>query len=374
MTLEELRARIDAIDGELLPLFLRRMECAEKVAEVKRREGLPVFDAEREQKILGRVSRQAGKRAGAARLLYSGLMAASRAAQHAALGGGAALRRAVDSAAAAAEPPRAESAACLGSEGSFSREAARRLFPGARPLFFPDFPAVFAAVAGGGADFGVLPVENSSAGSVGEVYDLLLRHRFTVAAAVSLPVRHCLASSENDVKKIRIVYSHPQALRQCAGFLKERGLGAAPCASTAEAAERAKAPGAAAVCSEAAAKARGLRVLARDIQDSAGNRTRFVAVGRRLILPPGGDKISLCFSVPHRPGTLSSVLSQFAAAGLNLTKIESRPIPERDFEYDFYLDFAGSVRDAGTLDLLCALSEDLPRFSFLGNYTELDAG
>jgi chorismate mutase/prephenate dehydratase len=372
MTLESLRKEIDEIDGKMLALFLRRMKCGEAVARVKRQAGLPVFNAERERQVLASMSEKAGAYGGGARLLFSDLMALSRTAQHRLLGSGAALRRAVES--AGAQPPRARSAACLGREGSFSHEAARRLFPGAQPLFFPDFSSVFAAVARGAAQYGVLPVENSSAGSVGEVYDLLLRYRFSIAAAVSLPVRHCLASSEKNIEKIQIVYSHPQALRQCAGFLRAHSLKAAACSSTAQAAQQAQAPGAAAVCSPEAAKERGLNVLARDIQDCAGNRTRFVAVGKGLLLPPGGEKISLCFSLPHRTGTLASVLARFAAAGLNLTKIESRPIPERNFEYDFYLDFSGSVRDAATLDLLCALSEELPRFSFLGNYAEVQEG
>ncbi|MCI1955133.1 MAG: chorismate mutase [Oscillospiraceae bacterium] len=369
MTLKEIRGEIDAIDAELLPLFLRRMKCAERVAAVKREQKLPVFNEKREREILDGIARSAGEYGGEARALFSDLLAMSRAAQHRLLGSGAPLREAVER--APRELPKAETVACLGKKGSFSHEALLRLYPDAQPLFFPDFPAVFRAVETGRAGLGVLPVENSSAGSVGEVYDLILKYRFSIAGALSLPVRHCLASAEPVLENVRVVYSHPQALRQCSEFLTAHRLKTEPFSSTAEAAEAAGKPGAAAVCSLRAAGERGLNILARDIQNTSANRTRFLAVGRRLCLPPDADKISLCFSLPHRTGTLSAVLARFAAAGLNLTKIESRPIPGKNFEYDFYLDFAGDVRDGHTLDLLCALRDELPLFTFLGNYREI---
>ena len=371
MTLSELRKEIDGIDEEMLNLFLRRMECAKRVAQIKRGQGLPIFNEAREREILGAVSQKAGEYGGQAGILFSELMAMSRDAQHAALGSGAALRETVMTADPA--PQKAGTVACLGLPGSYSHEALGRLYPDAKPLFLPEFSSIFAAVENGGADLGVLPVENSSAGSVGEVYDLLLRYRFFIAAAASLPVRHCLASRESRTETVRKIYSHPQALSQCSEFLARLARPKEQCSSTAEAAAlAAREDGAAALCSEHAAEQYGLNVLARGVQNSGGNRTRFVAVGRALTIGPDADKISLCFSVPHRTGTLHAVLARFAAAGLNLTKIESRPIPGRNFEYDFYLDFSGSARDAKTLDLLCALSEELPRFSFLGNYKETE--
>ena len=368
MTLEEIRTEIDEIDAQLLPLFLRRMECAKQVAAVKKSSGLPVFNAERERQILNAAAEKAGKYGGEARFLYADLMAMSRAEQYRLLGAGKELREAVRN--ASAEPPRAGTVACLGRNGSFSHEALLRLYPQAQPLFFPDFPSIFEAVARGAAGLGVLPVENSSAGSVGEVYDLILKYRFSILGALSLPVRHCLASSETDAEKIRTVYSHPQALRQCSDFLKAHGWKTEPCSSTAGAAVLAEQPATGAVCSVRAARECGLHILMEEIQNTTVNRTRFLVIGRTMLLPPDADKISVCFSLPHRTGTLSGVLTRFAAAGLNLTKIESRPIPEKNFEYDFYLDFTGNVHDAHTLDLLCALYDELPRFTFLGNYRE----
>ena len=371
MTLEELRNEIDKIDAQLLPLFLRRMECAEQVAAVKREANLPVLNGERERQILDAAAEKAGKYGGEARILYSALMALSRAAQHRLLGAGQELREAVRN--ASPRLPRVETAACLGQSGSYSHEALRRLCPQAAPLFCSDFPAVFEAVAAGKAEAGVLPIENSSAGSVGEVYDLMLRYRFSIFGAMSLPVHHCLASSETDPAAVRTVFSHPQALRQCSDFLAARGWKAVSCSSTSGAAEAAEAPATAAVCSRRAAEERGLHILAEEIQNVSGNRTRFLAVGKKMVLPPDADKISVCFSLPHQTGTLSGVLTRFAAAGLNLTKIESRPIPGKTFEYDFSLDFTGSVRNGATLDLLCALHDELPRFTFLGNYKDFEA-
>ena len=370
MTLEEIRTQIDEIDEQILPLFLRRMDCAKQVAGIKGKSGQPVFNEARERQILDEMAQEAGEYAGETRILFSNLIAMSRAVQHRLLLSGASLREAVQS--ASREAPRAGRVACLGQKGSFSHEALLKLYPDARPLFYEDFAAIFTAVRTEDADLGVLPVENSSAGSVGEVYDLMLKYRFSIVGAVSLPVSHCLASSESEIQDIQIVYSHPQALRQCSEFLKKNGLAAEKFSSTAAAAQEAEKPGVAAVCSEYAARQRGLHVLARGIQNSTANRTRFIVIGRRLYLPEDATKISVCFSVPHRTGTLYAVLARFAAAGLNLTKIESRPIPGRNFEYDFYFDFTGNIHDGKTLDLLCALYDELPRFSFLGNYAEVE--
>lgn len=371
MELEELRKEIDGIDNGILELFLRRMECAKQVAEVKRKKNLPIYNEARELEILNDISRKAGEYGGQARILYTNLMAMSREAQHSALGSGASLRQAVRDACRPPEKPR--SVACLGQKGSYSHEVLARLYPEAEAVFFPDFSSIFASVEHGAAELGVVPVENSTAGSVNEVYDLILKYRFSIVAAMSLSVRHCLASREESRNEIRVAYSHPQALRQCEGYLKEHGIPGEACSSTAEAAARAaKENGTAALCSEHAAAQFGLNLLDRDVQDSDGNQTRFISIGCSLLIPPEANKISLCFAVPHRTGTLYTVLARFAAAGLNLTKIESRPIPDKNFEYDFYLDFSGSAADAKTLDLLCALSEELSRFSFLGNYIEAE--
>ena len=372
MTLEEVRKEIDAIDQQLLPLFLKRMDCAKQVAEIKREQHLPVLNSNREQEILDNMAQHAGEYAGEARILYSNLMDMSRALQHNLLGSGAELRELVQNAEHA--PARAERIACLGVSGPFPHEAVTPLYPGAEPLFFDNFAAIFAAVADGRADLGVLPVENSSAGSVSEVYDLILRYRFYIVAAETLHIHNCLAAAQEcPISEIHLAYSHPQPLAQCSNFIAQYRFQTVPCSATAAAAQKVakeRTPGTAAICSESAAQEYGLHILAKDIQNSANNCTRFIAINRHMFIPEGANKISLCFSLPHRTGTLHSVLARFATAGLNLTKIESRPIPGKTFEYDFYLDFTGNAQEPHTLNLIAALSDELPRFSFLGNYRE----
>ena len=374
MTLDEVRAKIDGIDKQLLPLFAARMDCAKQVAEIKRGSGQPIFNAGRERQILDRVSAQAGEYANEARVLYATMMDASRALQHRLLGGREEIRALV--AKAGTHLGAGGHIACQGVDGAYSHQAALRLFPDGEPLFFRTFGEVFRAVSQGEADFGILPVENSSAGSVSEVYDLILKHRFFIAAAATVRVRHCLAAppgtAEADVAEI---YSHPQALAQCSEYLSQHGARAMPYSNTAAAAKMAAEQGGhiAVICSETAAETYGLSILRRDVQDNPNNRTRFVAISRGPVIPEDARKISLCFSLPHTIGSLYGVLARFSLSGLNLTKIESRPIVDKDFEYDFYLDFTGSVREPRTLDLISSLSAELPRFSFLGNYCEAPA-
>lgn len=374
MTLEEIRKRIDAIDAQLLPLFLERMDCAKEVAEIKRKQNLPVFRPEREQLILDAVEQKAGEYAGEAKLLYATILSASRALQHRILGSGEELRNLMECAYHRSVTP--STIACPGVTGSFSHEAALRLFPQAEPLFLPHFSDVFHALSQGKADFGLAPVENSSAGSVSEVYSLILKYRFYIVAALTLPVHHCLAAPKGvTLDQLTNIYSHPQALSQCSQYLSEHNLNPQPYSNTAAAAKMAAEKGGpiGVICSEIAAKEFGLSLLARDIQNSDHNRTRFIAISREPAIPENANKISLCFSLPHVTGSLQGVLARFAAAGLNLTKMESRPIESQDgynFEYDFYLDFSGNVRQPLISDLLCSLQSELPRFSFLGNYPE----
>lgn len=372
MTLDEIREQIDDIDSQLLPLFLARMDCAKKVAAIKKEKSLPVFNAEREQEILDTVESESGEFGGEARILYSSMMDMSRALQHSLLCSGGELRAQI--AAADTVPQKAAKIACLGESGSFSHEALIGLYPKAEPQFCSNFSEIFAAVENGDADLGLLPVENSSAGSVSDVYDLILKYRFYIIAATTLRVHDCLAAAKRvDAHSIGTVYSHPQALAQCSEYIRSHDLHPLPFSSTAAAAQSIalrQEAGIAAICSEHAAKEYGLHIIESNIQNSSNNCTRFIVISRRMFIPEDAQKISLCFSLLHKTGSLYSVLARFAASGLNLTKIESRPITEKNFEYDFYLDFTGNVREERTLNLILSLCDELPRFSFLGNYTE----
>lgn len=369
--LGKLREEIDEIDGQLLPLFLRRMDCSQRVAQLKGEAGMPVFSPQREQAILDKVREQGGEDGDAAAALYRSIMAISRAKQHKILQNGGALRELERTAARTLHTEGAR-VVCQGVVGAFSHKAARSFFGEISPSFEPTFQQVFEDVVTGSADFGVLPVENSAAGSVTAVYDLILRYRFYIVGAVDVKVEHCLAAGKGTGTPTAAA-SHPQALSQCSGYLKSHGLKALEWSNTAAAAQYVAQkcpPGVAAICSKEAAREYGLQILQENIQNEAENTTRFIVISKDAILPGDAGKISLCFSLPHETGSLSSVLERFAMEGLNLTKIESRPLPGKNFEYDFYLDFTGNIHHPKTLDLICALQDELPRFSFLGNYSE----
>lgn len=365
------RREIDRIDRQLLPLFLERMGCVERVGLLKGRAGAPVRNAAREQEIIDRVTRQAGELGPSAAALYRAIMAISRDLEHAVINSGSPMRELERTARRELERPLRE-VVCQGVRGAYSHMAASRLFPGTDISFVPEFREVFRRVSEGA--LGVVPVENSAAGSVTAVYDLILKYRFFIVGAVDIRVEHCLAAAGPG--PVRRVLSHPQALAQCSELIGERGYETEEFSNTAAAAAavaESREPGLSAICSEDAANRYGLTILERNIQNVRDNTTRFVAVSREAVLPEDASKISLCFSLPHTTGSLHGVLRRFAGLGLNLTKIESRPIPGSSFEYDFYLDFTGSIHDPATLNLICALNDELPRFSFLGNYSELSA-
>ncbi len=373
MNLNEIREEIDAIDRQMVALFMRRMDCARQVAEYKLENGMPIFHPEREKQVLDRVEQSAGCYGSSARQLYAAIMELSRALQHDLLGSGEALFHHIQS--AEREIPFRSSdisLCCFGVGGSYTHQAAQTFFPHVTPSFCPTFQEVFSAIQDDQADFGIVPIENSSAGSVTDVYDLMLRYRFSIAAELHLPVCHCLAAAPGiSIDDITTVYSHPQALAQCSEMLHARGWKKQEAPSTAAAASMAAESSdrhSAVICSEQAAELYGLNILQKGFQNDPMNRTRFLVISKRLYIAPDANKISLCFSLPHTTGSLYNVLCRFAADGLNLTKIESRPICGKAFEYLFYLDFIGHVSEKRTLALLRALSDELPEFSFLGNY------
>lgn len=367
--LADVRRDIDAIDQALLPLFIERMKISERVAEIKNRAGLPVLNQQREDEILERVREQGGDYGASAADLYASIMAISRQRQQEMLEGtgfqellGIAGDRL---------PTEGAAVLCQGVEGAYSHQAAKNIFPGGKITFYPRFDAVFEALEKGEGEFGVIPVENSAAGSVAEAYGLILKYRYYIVSALSLTVNHCLAARVGTV--VKKVVSHPQALQQCGGFLRAHDLQREEFSNTAVAASfvaESGEPGLAAICSRQAAEKYGLEILAEGIQDDKNNHTRFAVVSKKPYLCKGADKISLCFTLPNITGSLYRVLERFALSGLNLTKIESRPIKGSNFDYDFYLDFQGNLREMGVKSLLSALQEELPRFSFLGNYSE----
>lgn len=375
MDLLDLRKEIDNIDEQLIPLLLKRMSISEQVARYKVERGIPVLNAEREQQILDNVAAKCGAQGDTIKTVFSATMDASRALQHKIIGGGKKLRDTIEGAKSSGKlTANGESVACQGVEGAYSGVTANTLFPDSPVRFYKQFEDVFEAVNKGEAKFGVIPVENSTAGSVHESYDLIMKYRFYVVGAYDLKIEHCLcAKADTKYEDITDVYSHPQALSQCNNFLKSFDFTGVNFSNTAAAAEfvaKSSKNNIAVICSELAAKKYGLKILKRNVQNNNNNRTRFIVISKELVIGEDADKISLIFSAPHTTGSLYRVLGRFSMAGLNLTKLESRPIENADFDYYFYVDVMGSVKDESTLDLICALYDELPEFEFLGNYFE----
>ena len=260
-----------------------------------------------------------------------------------------------------------------GEHGAYSEEAIRQHFGGeAQTLPCRSFEEIFAAVEGGRADFGVLPVENAVAGSINKAYDLLLAHDLRVSGEIYLPVRHhLLAPASTRLEDIHTVRSHPQALAQCEDYLAAHGWRAEPWYDTAGSAKdlaAAPQPGVAVLASRLAAEIYGLQVLAADVQDRAWNVTRFFVIGYSEAEPQARMKTSLVFAVPHRPGALVACLNEFARRGLNLTKLESRPRRNRPWHYVFYLDCEGAWQEPRCAEALVGLLARAAFLKLLGSY------
>ena len=378
MDLSQLRKEIDEVDEQLIPLLIKRMQIAEDVAQYKVENGIPVLNSEREQEILDKVGEKGGKYGNTIKTIYSATMDASRALQHKIIGGGRELRQTIEDAEINKKlriTANGADIACQGVDGAYSEQAGKAIFPDSPIHFYKQFENVFEAVNQGKARFGIIPVENSTAGSVHEAYDLIMKYRFYVVGSYNMKIDHCLCAKEGTrYEDIENVYSHPQALSQCSSFIKNfdfTGINYSNTAAAAQFVSESDKNDIAAICSEQAAKKFGLKILRQGIQNVTNNTTRFIVISKDLVIDEEAQKISLIFSAPHTTGSLYRVLGRFSMSGLNLTKIESRPVANGKFDYLFYVDVLGNVRDGETMDLLCALSDELEVFTFLGNYHEI---
>lgn len=372
--LGEIRVEIDKIDSKLIELFKKRMDCAKAVGLYKKENNIPVLNQNRENEILDNVEAKGGEYGSHARLLFSNIMELSRALQHNIVGSGKKLRADILNASSKMQTENVK-VGYQGIKGGNGHEATLKLFPNSEAVNYKTFSDVFDAVDKGEIAYGVLPVENSTAGSVSAVYDLILKHRFYIVKALDLPIDYCLAGlKQSEFSDIEKVWSHPQSLSQCANYIARNNFDSTPFENTAVAARevaKEKRLNVAAICSYKAAEEYDLKIIDNHLQDDKGNTTRFIVISKTLCIPENANKISLCFSLPHVTGSLYGLLCRFNSLGLNLTKIESRPRKGKDFEYLFYLDFSGSVHSNNVIDLISQLSEEMPEFSFLGNYCEL---
>ena len=380
MELSEIRKEIDAVDEEMTKLFVRRMACADQVAAAKRGTGKPVLDPGREREILAKVAERVGPALESeGKLLFSTLLSVSRGRQRAQLADDGMFAKTMAEAMSATPAifPSKANVACPGAEGGYSQQAAVAFVKFPSLFYFRDFESVFTAVEEGMCEYGVLPIENSTAGSVTQVYDLMAKHDFKIAKALKLRIRHVLLAPKGvklaDVKEIA---SHPQAIAQCAEFLKaHQGVRSVPASNTAAAAAELAKSGrkdAAVIASRECAELCGLDILADDISDTTSNFTRFICISRKTEIYPDANKFSLMMSLSHRPGSLADILIRFGAVGVNLTKLESRPVPGSDFEFRFIFDFEASPHDVRVVKLLSSLASDpeVEHFTFLGAYAE----
>jgi chorismate mutase / prephenate dehydratase len=350
-TLEELRGRIDAINGQLVMLFNQRARVAQEIGRVKHEDGAPIYQPLRERQVLARIVEQ-----------NSGPLSDDH------------LRRIfqeIISACTALE--RVIRVAYLGPEHTYSHEAARNRF-GASAAFEPlaSFAAVFQALENDRADYGVVPVENSTEGAVSLTLDLLIDTPLKIIGEIMLPIRHALMARA-DAGAFGTIVSHQQSLGQCRNYLAanypncELEVSASNGLAAKKAAEDANY---AAIASVAAARANDLNVIAENIQDVAQNTTRFLVLGREAMGRSGTDKTSLVFALPERAGALHGALTLFARHQINLTMIQSRPQRERRWAYVFFVDLQGHREDAKVRDALAALEKRALFLKVLGSYPE----
>lgn len=379
MDLKELRRDIDKIDGELVRLFEQRMRIAEQVAAYKQENKLPVFDPQREREKLHSISSalpQDLQEYGYS--LYSLIFELSRSSQNRIINKNseisekilAALRDTPDML------PFAPTVACQGVEGAYSQLACARVFTNPNIFYFTSFEAVFTAIEKGLCRYGVIPLENSTAGSVNRVYDLMQKHKFSIVRSTRIKVDHnLLVNPGTKLGDIKEIYSHEQALSQCAEFLQSLdGVHVIACENTAAAAKMVAESGRtdiAAIASRTCVKLYGLECLKESVQDQGNNYTRFICISKDMEIYPGADRTSLMMVLPHTPGSLYKVLSRFYALGLNLNKLESRPIPERNFEFMFYFDLEVPVYSPKFIQLMDELHDISDQFSYFGSYSEV---
>ena len=266
--------------------------------------------------------------------------------------------------------------ACQGVEGAYSQIACEKIFKSPLIMYFKSFDAVFNAIEQGMCQYGILPIENSTAGSVTKVYDLMIRHNFSIVRTFRLKIDHnLLANPGATLSDIKTIYSHEQAISQCSDFLRSLpGVNVVPVENTALASEMVAKSGSkevAALSSRSCAELYGLQCLAASVQDKGNNRTRFICISKNLEIYPGADKTSIMMVTPHKPGALYKVLARLYTLGINVTKLESRPIPDREFEFMFYFDLETSIYSEEYVQLMCELDELCEEFKYLGSYTEV---
>lgn len=378
MEISDIRQKINAVDEQLLRLFLERMDLSEEVAAYKNEHHQPILNKAREREILAKVAEQSGPRERYAYHLFSTLFELSRSRQAELIDAPTRVEAQVQASLAAGSEvfPQTGLVACQGMEGANSQAACDRLLPRGSIVYVKSFEAVFSAVESGLCKFGVVPIENSSNGSVRAIYDLIQRKKFSIVRSTRLCIRHELLALPGVKKEdITEIYSHEQAIGQCSKFLGDcSGVRVIPCDNTATAAKLVSESGsrhAAAISSHPCAALYGLETVCDDIQDSDNNYTRFICITKEPTIYAGANRISLIIACDNKPGALYDILAKLAALGINMTKLESCPVTGRNFEFIFFLELEASVLESGVLPMLEELERSCANFQLLGSYAEV---
>lgn len=370
MELSELRQDINKIDEEIIELFKKRMDCSFQVAEYKIANNMPVFQADREKEIINKVRRSVPDELGnSAEVLFTTLMDISKCKQFQKF---------------FAENSRVEFqpldltgnhvVAVPGTVGSYSHIASTQFVKEGTPVFYESFDEVFEAVERGEAEFGVLPIANSTTGSVIQTYSLMREHNFKICAETKVKADHCLAVKPGvKLEDIKSIYSHEQGIMQCSNFIKGHGFKTHTYSNTSLAACYIKGSDKplGAICSQVCAKELGLEILETGIADAQENYTKFMLISNKTLCAENANIVSVSLAVPHTSSSLYRLLTKFSVAGLNLCMIESMPIANTDFDVIFYLDFEGKITSPDVAKLINELNSELSYFKFLGNYSEV---
>ena len=374
MDLLTLRNQLDEIDAKIVDLYERRMDICGQVAEYKIENGKQVFDRQREQEKIAKVKSLTHNEFNSLSVeeLFEQIMSMSRKLQYqmiAAHGNEGKLPF------IGMDKLDTENARVVfqGAEGAYSQAAMLKYFGEQVDSFHVDtFRDAMSAIDEGRADFAVLPIENSTAGIVNEIYDLLVEFENYIVAEQVIPIEHCLlAVPGTKLEDIKTVYSHPQSLMQSARYLADHGWQQISMQNNAFAAKKVadeRNNMQAAIASEHAGKIYGLEVLKKGVNDENNNSTRFIIITNQKVFRKDAGKISLCLELPHESGSLYRILSHFIYNNLNMTKIESRPMPDRTWEYRFFIDFEGNLADSAVKNALRGLREEARNMKILGNY------
>ena len=376
--LSELRIQLDEIDDQIVSLYERRMKVAEEVAEFKISTGKKVYDKEREMAKLASVKAKTHGELNARGIeeLYEQIMSISRKLQYRKIMESIHGDKIYERLPFIAKDSVDKSAKVVyqGAAGSYSEAAMKQYFgENVNCTNVVTFRDAMLVLEEGLAQYAVLPIENSTAGIVNEIYDLLAEFEHFIVAEQVIRIEHCLLGCEGTtLESIQNVYSHPQSLMQSEHFLREHSswnqVSMANNAFAANMVADEKDITKAAIASEYAAKCYGLNILKKGINDNSCNSTRFIIVSNQKVFLKDAGKISICFEIPHESGSLYHILSHFIYNGLNMTKIESRPIEGKNWEYRFFIDFEGNLAESGVKNALCGLREEVTNLRILGNY------